>query len=397
MKSWKQGYDVKALLDRRLALSSSLESSLYDPVFVSAFDYDEGVPEDERLRIVQEALAGIQTEVSPTPEKLLSRIAQHQLTFLARPEHKYYVFASMSLRAHRSFRSRSDNSVRLDFLASMPRSTRLQQLETEFEKLSVAKRPNWHSVVRASLSARSQSSALEQAFNTISFFRGLWNFLLDRERFRLTFGGTTTRPFGEVLTGPRFFLLSREKEGADDQLGVIPGYTESRIAPSRPELAEPLARSEQKVRRQLSRIPYRGELRTAFIRYARIMDEANMDACLLGLWGLIEQLTDTLQRPSKETIRRTVSLFGPVEPTKSMLEHLREHRNGIAHLGRPSDFGELLVGQAKFFVERLIGFHLDYGRLFSAVEEAGRFLEISKDEATLRREIDLRSLALRLR
>jgi hypothetical protein len=395
---WNPGYDVDALLGRLrlLRLKRSPDSELYMPVLVSAAKFDEKIPEAERLAIVRRSVASVLSQPSPDSRTLRAAITQEQTIYFRRPEREMVLLTSLSLMPRTKLRQRMLQGSKLQFSRSIPKAFGSSWLRQNSAHNEVPGHPNSYVKVRVALMARSTREAMERGFLALDFLRGIWNFALGFRRYRLTLIGVQDKPFNSILLGPQFSVHTKSGDLEEEELGIIGGFQE--VAPvSDVDAVRILLARERNVQKMLNAIEHRKELELAFVRYARALDERDQDACFLGLWSLIERLTGTLDAKYDVTIRRTVSLFAPPEPQRSVLQHLREHRNGIAHSGRESELGEMLVSQAKGFVEELIDFHLAQGGHFESFDEACQFLEFPEDRARLKRQIDLRKLALNLR
>ncbi|MEO6195777.1 MAG: hypothetical protein ABIS20_22385 [Thermoanaerobaculia bacterium] len=303
---------------------------------------------------------------------------------------------SISLMARRGFRQRVIGGSKLVFSKSVPKAFVSPWLKKNSALHEVPEHPNSYAKVRVVLRARSTREAMERGFFGLDYLRGVWNFALGFRRYRLTFGGIGNKPFNSILLGPQFSVHTNSGALIEEEFGVIGNFHEARPV-SNVDAIRTLAVWDRKVHKKLEVIGHRKVIEAAFVRYARVLDETDQDSCLLGLWSLIELLTGTVDARFEVTIRRAANLYSSPEPHRSVLQHLREHRNGIAHSGRESEMGELLIAEAKHFVEQLLDFHLVQGRHFESFEESCQFLDFPVDCALLKRHIDLRRLALNLR
>lgn len=88
---------------------------------------------------------------------------------------------------------------------------------------------------------------------------------------------------------------------------------------------------------------------------------------------------------------------GDRAPSLSRLENLRDQRNRTVHGDAQNEEVEYLMFRAKYFVERLLLFHLQSAGLFQTFAEACEFLSLSSDPAVLKAQIAKRRLALKFR
>lgn len=392
---WNQGYDVDALLRELHLLRNSPDSELYMTVIISAAKFDETIPESERLSIVRRGVASVLDQRNLSSQRLRSALAQEQAAYLKRPVEEMILLTSLSLMSETKLHQRSVGDSKILFSRSLPKTFNSPWLREQSALHEVADHPSSYVKVRVISAARSTREAMERGFFALDFLRGVWNFGLGFRKYRLTLVGVGNKPFNSILLGPRFSVHARDGKLVEEELGIVGDFHE--VSPVSGAAVTRVLDWERRVSNKLSAIGHRREIEEAFVRYARTMDERDQAACLLGLWSLIERLTGTLNAKYEVTIRRSANLFTSPEPHRSVLQHLREHRNGIAHSGRESELGELLISQAKHFVEELINFHLNQGSHFENFEEACQFLELPGDRARLKRQIDLRRLALNLR
>jgi hypothetical protein len=393
---WNSGYDMEALLSRLRELRSSPDSELYMPVLVSAAKFDERVPEVERLAIVRRSIAATLSKNEPDTRALRAAIANEQAAYLKKPEKTMVLLASVSIMMKEVSRRRLLGEARAIFSKSVPSAFRSPSLRDLAALNQIPDHPDSYMKVRVVMPSRSVGDAVERGFISLDLVRGIWNYALGFRRYRLSFGGSPNKAFNRILLGPRFSVHSESGDVAGEGLGIIEGFQEVASVSTTRDVDFVLSR-ERVIREKLRYIPYRKEIERAFVRYVRALDEREQGSCFLALWGLIEMLTGTLDARYDTTVKRAASLFTPLEPRRSVLQHLRVYRNGMAHSGRETELGELLVAQAKGFVEELFNFHLAQGRFFASFDEACQFLDFPEDNDRLRRQIRLRKRALFLR
>lgn len=390
--NWNKGYDIDALLTRLRLLSGSVDSELYLPVLVSAARFDPLVPEAERLAIVRQSVATVLAEPDAGSSRLGAEMSRWQSKYMGKAEEQMTLVTSISLGHQSKIHRRTRSSISVLLSQALPKAFSSIWLNEKSQLHGVAEHPESYTKVRIVVSARSAREVAERGFLTLDYLRGIWNFALGFRRYKLTLVGVASRPFNAILLGPQFSVHKKEGDLAEEGLGVVGGFREVAPVARDREIAAMLS-WEKNIERRLRSIPYRKEVEDAFIRYARSLDEVDHSSCLLEVWGLIENLTDTLRAKYDITMKRVASLFPDPQPHLSVLQHLREHRNGIAHAGRQTEFGEMLVSQAKYYVEELFDFHLMQGRNFSSLAEAGEFLDLPSSIVLLGRQIELRKLA----
>jgi len=139
------------------------------------------------------------------------------------------------------------------------------------------------------------------------------------------------------------------------------------------------------------------EIERAFIHYARALDATDMGAAFLKLWSVLEQISAAGGERYDTLIERAAFMFEAGGITKYVLEHLRYQRNQIVHLGTPQSELRPLVYQTKRFVEKMLGVHLQLGKDFATLQEAGQFMNLGHDRDALNRRAWLVRQAMKFR
>lgn len=158
-----------------------------------------------------------------------------------------------------------------------------------------------------------------------------------------------------------------------------------------------LKNEEKKARLRLKRIPYKDELKKAFLRYNNALDIIDFSNSIVNLWSILEYLTYTTEKSYSQTISRTCFLYKEFRLVQHFLEAFRDSRNKIVHFSERDDRGEILVYQLKYIVENLISFHLFNTFKFSSREELGNFLDLPKDSTALRKKFRLIKCGLKFK
>jgi hypothetical protein len=116
----------------------------------------------------------------------------------------------------------------------------------------------------------------------------------------------------------------------------------------------------------------------------------------LRLWGLVELLTGTQENERHaNTVRRAAYLFAEYEIATEVLTQLAWLRHRYVHVAAGTDDIEERIYQLKFFVEKLLKFHLGNRFRFKGLSEAREFLDLPPKEGRLNEEIRLRRFALK--
>ena len=149
------------------------------------------------------------------------------------------------------------------------------------------------------------------------------------------------------------------------------------------------------VRGYLKRSKYAEDLKLAIIRYGRALDQVDLEASFLKLWGVLELLTDTVGSSYKITVRRASYIWKEREYHKEILSHLRDHRNSSVHAGKENHDVEMCTYQLKRYVELLLEFHLASSFGFQNIAHAAEFMDLPKDASKLKFKGENVSILLR--
>ena len=254
-----------------------------------------------------------------------------------------------------------------------------------------------------SVRARTASAAETIATDAIDLLRGIWTYWL-APGWSLAFG--RARPRGPVIAGPWHAVFDRKSASSGDaELWYEPFFDLQQEPVSlSAEQWRRLVSAELRVRRRLEALPssaYAEQLRAAFRLYARVFESPDYDSAFLKLWGLLERLTATGPTDSHVTTVRRASFLSTDPPVaEAILDALRRRRIRAVHFGEETaeEFrAQWVFNAAKAEVDQLFHFHLGRGMRFNNMQEAAQAMDLSADESSLQREIELRRWALKFR
>jgi len=390
LAKWNDGFDIVALLERIYRSCNSLDFELYLPVLLSAVTWPDDIPESTRLELVR---ASIQVQAAgkvPAAEVVLEKIKTQQRAYLKRRLTPHIVSTSLSVSTSWRLYPRIALGHEIRFLS------RLDAARPGEELYGVPEDPKSYKKIRLRLDARAVEDAWRRAFDAIDLLRGIWNFGLGRNRYRITFGGHTGKPFNSVLLGPRFTVYDENAGTESRNQGCITPFHLVRPVFDAAELKVIIA-TERRVCRGLARASYHDAIESGFIRYCRALDEPDLNSSFLSLWSVLEYLSAAGAERYKDMIGRISMLWNRQEPHRSVLNHLRLVRNQQVHAGEGSGLAEALIGQLKFYVENLLVFHLSQGHRFEGLQEAGKFLDLPGGVNELKRQTYLLKSAISVR
>lgn len=247
--------------------------------------------------------------------------------------------------------------------------------------------PTDYMPVRIHVSARTIHNAANKALESIDFLRGIWNWSINRQQYsRFSWGGLP-KPVNKIILGPIHTLHESNGKIAAERhwwyeptyLGPIKNYSINR------EELERLYKSLEFVKSKIKNHKYPIPIKNAFIRYTRALDYRDWSVAFLKMWGIIELLTDATNKSNEIAVKRAAFLFSDREYTFQLLTQLREFRNSSVHYDKENSEIEAYLYQIKFYVENLIGYHLNNN--FDSLEEAAEFLDSPYQIEEIRKKI----------
>jgi hypothetical protein len=368
----------------------------YVTVIHSSLNFAANIPETERRRIIALSIRAVATRGAITKEALKREISRQENAYLRLPLRPFIVATSLSVRPTQDLKRTSVGGCTITFSRRLPRCFNRQPLMERASRLIHGDLPDSYTSVRASVRARSEHEAVEQALDTLDLLRGVWNLDINRRLWSRYYSGPR-QPFNQILLGPLHTL--HEPSGAlatQDDLWYEPDY----VGPVGPldlsQILRQLREFEKAVRVRLSKIPYAGEIEKAFRRYTRALDSRDFNKAYLELWSVLESLTSTGKSNYDVTIRRALFPWREKEFNKQILEHLRSYRNRTVHAGLNSEEIDILLRQLRYYVEQMILFHLFNGQNFADMNRVAEFLDLRPDVTELRRRIRLMRKAIKM-
>lgn len=338
-------------------------------LLVSKFiQFKADIPEQDQQRIVTKAIysAGKLPEINA--KMLIKEICKEERNYLALPVK----------------RIKLDNAL-ITFNPKMyGKPQKARQEVIELAKNNVCWKSNTNYIpVSVGVKARTEAVAFETAMEKIDLIRGVWNFWKNRQKIlSRSFG--KKEPVNKILLGP---LHSMHKPNGElysklwwfetDFHGVERAFDDTRNRDRMLSFAISF-------RKRLKKLPYKEEIESAVIRYVRSLDSVDMNDSILRLWGVLEFLTGTARKRSEATINRTLFFSSDKEFDRIKLNTIKDYRNKTAHVGiNINVYDELVLYQLKYYVERVLFFHIANNFKFSSLKEATDFLDHPTCKTTL--------------
>jgi hypothetical protein len=365
-------------------------------ILATSLDFSQGTPDTERQRIINQAIFYAGQSGKITKRSLLGAISRFENEYLELPTQTFTLVTTLSVRYGDYLRpQRADDAV-IVFSAAVPK---------RFDRSPLEEIPHWpknpdpkdYTIVRVSVNARSKYESFDRAITALDFFRGLWNFSLNRGTISRWSTGGKRPPINDIRLGP-FHTIHKANGKVEQEVFWFQTQYEELPAANLGRDWKRLASEAQVIRKRLRVIPYRQFMHEIFVRYARALDSSDFESCFLRLWSLFELLTHTsVGARYDQTIERTLFIFRERELNRALLEHLRGHRNATIHQGASSEQVESFTWQLKRYVDELIRFHILWSGRFQSMEEVGAFLDLPHDPLVIRSKIKQLRMALKYR
>lgn len=397
---WKQEYQPFLIVEKIESLRSinandqvqfsGFAFKEYETVLFRMLDFPDSIPEVEARSILWQSLKTVGKQ--PVVVKaLLAELNKRVEQYLQRPVSRFVLLTSLSVRCEQNIspiRIGQDQVI----LGKVPLRF-YQESRPLLEKASLSlalQLPENYLSVRVHVSARSTHEAANKALGHLDLLRGLWNlFYSQGHSIRWTFGGKPPR-INRIVTGPIHTLHSTTGKLLDentwwyDPTFIKPISTKD-IGKDWDEIADFVSN----IRTHLSKSNYSNILEEAIIRYARALDEHNLNSAYVHLWSVLELLTYTVEASYKVTVRRAAFVFDDYSYYSQVLNHLREYRNQFIHHFASDSGVETYIYQLKNIVEHIIRFHLYMGLKFSSIQDVAEFLDMPHEFKRLEGKKDM--------
>lgn len=385
---------TKAALPGQHTLEDFLILEQTASVVHTCLECDPQVPEREKLRIVYDALTQATAADNLTVAGVLAAASRLESAFLGAPHREYKLVTGLSIVPPPRQLHRSISGVNLSIYRRLPSDISQARASLKGGASRLPPQPSGYVWIVARTAGRSPHEAGHRALTAINQFRGVLNYLLDFGSFVRIFGGRPT-PLNRARLGPLHTLHRQDGSLVESPMWYDPFFLPSE-PPHDPGRRWPaLMKNQRRVYRRLKSLSYGDTLAASFADFANALDSNNYELCIVKLWALLEQLTDTGWDRAQETVRRAVFLFGDRDMALAVLEHVRDQRNAIAHSGPATEDLDGPLLQLRRFVQSLFAFHLHKGLRFRSLGQAGEYLSITPDIPALKTRLADFSSALR--
>lgn len=362
-----------------------------------------------KISISRNAIFGCAKTGKLESKKLNKHLNKEQNKYLdIESNHLFLFYSQISISKHVPQKIFRHNKSTLTINPKLSPETE-QYWQDQYKSIGekqIPRLPSNYTGVSVTVRARDKFSAFESALENISYFRGLWNMILNFGSRRIS--SHSNKPLNSFVLSPIYIVCDMNaSKGSKDRFSSW--YETDYLSPQHVDfdaqkVKQIFARS-QELRNTISKLAYSKEIQSSVIAYCHAIDSINWDYAFIKLWGILEILTHTTKMNSSETIKRTSILFEDSDYHLAILEGVRKARNSIAHSGirlveysgTPIIENESPVCLLKHYVEELLSFHFYPELKFKSIEEAGNFLncvaqDISPQDFERKIKINLRAL-----
>ncbi len=367
----------------------------YIPMLISAVEFDRGIPPSLHHDFVWSAVCDAVKAGKLDANNLKRLVCANERAYLKEPVRHYILLTAIGLKLPKYPLRIRIGGTTLVFTQRYPKRFDRKPVAHQFSSAVAAELPKDYCWVRVSISGRRPKEAAECGLEALDLLRGIWNFGLTFQTFRMSF--PACGPANKILPGPIHTLHSPDGTLATKLYWYEPSYRKPTIPYDVSAKFDRLRGFEKRVRQQLRSAKEKCLLIHALIRYVRAQDEWDLNNMFLSLWSLLETLTDTLKLSYDKTIRRAAFIGRDRAFAMQELNHLRIWRNKTVHLGKSSEDRQSHVNALKAHVDELLAFLLlnpDNRR--KSLEEIALFLDVPHDAETLTQRIELYQKALKL-
>jgi hypothetical protein len=365
-------------------------------ILESSAELDKNVPVNERREIIFKACLESAKSRSFSEVQFLAAFKKAEKAYLAAPPEPYIYVTSIGVKGmeNRLTRRLGDRLLRIE---SLSRSRFDIRPISDFINETILYDSYGLPQVSVAVKAKTHAQAFELGRNAFDTLRGIWNLHLNRMP-ALYIGHPVFVPSSRVLPGPFATLHHPDGQLATREIWYETNTIKDNWLYRADQNFAVVLKSEKSIRSSLARIKYFSELELAFGRYANALDHADPNLAFTSLWAIAEHLSNS-EGQYDQMARRLVFLYrsGDPDAKRQLFLHLRAVRNELVHKGVRRGAVNIYLSQLNDFVKSLFRFHLAFGGNFSTLASSAAFLDRSTDLPTLRTDVKLAMLALKIR
>lgn len=350
-------------------------------ILESGYEFEKEIPKCEKQNVLRRALFSCGNKGEINQSNLIKEIKLSEKKFLNLPERKYKLVTSISIKYSPLLKPKRVLNNYIQFLSWLPKYYDQSAIKKKISNDDHIIPPGYTIVVISTI-GRTKLEAVENGLDSFEIIRGIWNFINNSITVRSIQSGKH-KPINKILLGPIHTLHNSDGSLATDDYWYEILHTEANMLEDINKNIANILHQEKNIRSLLRRISYRKELTKLFLRYNDTFDVVDYSYALTSLWGILELLTDTVDKSYDQTISRAIFLYDDYTIVKQYLESIRDVRNKVVHSLQRDTRSNLMLYQLKTIVEKLFLFHIRNPYHFKSLTEFGLFLDLPKETSAL--------------
>ena len=364
----------------------------------SLIDFNPQVPPLERGSILRQALKAAGASGVLTEKSLCEELIRFEGAFLALPRHEFEFVSriSVDLEAACEFQA-TGGRIRLSReIAPAIADARLRVFSDNHESLRDPDKWGW---LAMRVVARTYTEAAELGFRQVRALIGGWNHLLLLRRRQLFSRGSRTSP--DIRLGPLQTIHNADGSAAANDYwfdqswqGAGAGWAPKFIG--RYQTWDGAINGIQILLSKVEELDQKFGIAEILGSYQAALEDVDSNSGTLKMWGVLEAITNSANLDHTKTVARAIAIFGDRESGRLFLDPVRQLRNSFAHRGQESHLAGAMLERARIVVDAHLELLFADGGRFANHDEYGQMLSLPPDPETLRRQVELRRVALEL-
>lgn len=348
------------------------------PMLNSMLNFPSGAEHLDHASLIWKAAANDPADLSPV--SFLRQLNLEISKELSKKVQKYHVLTSISLNAKSPLGSLSLEEAKIFFRAEdYPNKFKTSRIsEIKKSGVPVEDKTKNYIKIQATLEAKSEAAAYAVASRNIDAYRALWCL---RCNPTMEIIGIDWNPINVIRLGPIHTIHM------DDGLCASQIWFEPYHSPASAYAPKDFLSTRKFINSCLTRLrncPYQEAVKASLVVYVRALDEWNQSNALIRLWSALEMLASPGHGNYDAVIRRCAFLWTDADFATQTLEHLRDYRNGLIHLGAERAEAKSHCFQLQQHYRALVYFHLGQSGRFRTLDDANRFLDLPNNLTELK-------------
>lgn len=344
---------------------------IYFSAMESFIEFHPDIPPNERYGLLYSSIVQSIKNGPLKVKLLLGHLSEQENKFLRREKRKYVLVTQLSVPFFQQLNS-SKFSKRIKFSLELGKRFDRMIFREQVRNINLPYSVEGYTFVRIKCQGITPNGAFDSAIDLLDLMRGIWN--LSQRRFVIShYSVAGPAPINKIRLGPFHSLHDSKGVGLAEVFWYEPGFRHE-SCPIESKWAE-FSDFEKIINASLRYHRYRATVENWLRRYVRALDHNDHHSSFIELWSLLEKLTGISNADNERLIRRTSFIFANHELHVQILEHLRRFRNNHVHDSYRSDRVTQYLYQLKFYVEKLLRFHINNHFNLNGEDEFVEFLD----------------------